>query len=66
MFGSLWVDFGDDDISDTKRFVDNLRNMVKEKLGVAEKEIDDMIIPQKSSVGLGILLEFTIKDKRDN
>lgn len=66
LFGTLWMDFGDDEISDTQRFVYKLRDMLEKKLGVTEKEIDELIIPQKSSVGLGILLEFTIKDKRDN
>lgn len=66
VFGTLWVDFGYDEISNTQRFVDNLRDMIEKKSGLTEKEIDELIIPQKSSVGLGILLEFTIKDKGDN
>lgn len=66
VFGTLWVDFGDAEISDTQRFVDNLRDMIEKKSGLTEKEIDELIIPQKSSVGLRIWLEFTLKDKRDN
>lgn len=66
VFGTLWVDFGYDEISNTQRFVDNLRDMIEKKKGLTEKEIDELIIPQKSSVGLGIWLEFTLKDKRDN
>lgn len=62
MFGSLWVDFGDAEISDTQRFVDNLRDTIEKKSGLTEKEIDELIIPQKSSVGLRIWLDFTIKD----
>lgn len=66
VFGALWVDFGYDEISDTQRFVDNLRDMIEKEKGLTEKEIDELIIPQKSSVGLGILLEFTIKDRKVN
>lgn len=65
VFGTLWVDFGYDEISNTQRFVDNLRDMIEKKLGLTEKVIDELIIPQKSSVGLRIWLEFTLKDKRD-
>ena len=65
VFGTLWVDFGYDEISNTQRFVDNLRDMIEKKLVLTEKVIDELIIPQKSSVGLRIWLEFTLKDKRD-
>ncbi len=61
--GKKWGSI-DDEISNTQRFVNNLRDMIEKKLGLTEKVIDELIIPQKSSVGLRIWLEFTLKDKR--